>query len=73
MVSDSGMPHAAGCTADTQSLILDSAISRCEKLWRVLELEGLIRAGREHPILALAAERWRAEREHLIAELQLNG
>ncbi len=58
-------------TEDAQSLLVDTAISHCEKLRRVLELEAWIQEAENHPILARAAERWQAEREQLIAELQL--
>lgn len=57
--------------ADAQSLLVDSAISHCEKLRRVLELESWIQEAQSHPILAQAAERWQAERAQLLAELQL--
>ena len=56
---------------DAHSLLTDTAISRCEKLRRILELEAWIRDGRDCPLLGRAAERWQAEREQLIAELQL--
>jgi len=64
------LAHAPG-TAGTQSLLVDSAISHCEKLRRVLELEGWIQEAQDHPILAHAAERWQAERAQLLVELQL--
>lgn len=57
---------------DTQSLLVDSAISRCEKLRRVLELEAWIYEAQVSPILARAAERWQAEREQLMVELALS-
>jgi hypothetical protein len=66
-VSNLGMPGSA----DAQSLLVDSAISHCEKLRRVLELEGWIREARECPLLTGASERWQAERVQLIAELEL--
>jgi hypothetical protein len=56
---------------DAESLLVESAISRCEKLRRVLELEGWIDGAHDCPILARAVERWRAEREQLMAELAL--
>ena len=56
---------------DAESLLVESAISRCEKLRRVLELEGWIDGAHDSPILARAVERWRAEREELMAELAL--
>jgi hypothetical protein len=62
---------AARAAADDQSLLVDTAISHCEKLRRVLELEAWIQEAQHYPILAGAAERWEAERVQLIAELQL--
>jgi hypothetical protein len=58
-------------TVDAQSLLVDSAISHCEKLRRVLELEAWIQEAQHHPILAQAAERWQEERSQLLAQLQL--
>jgi ribosomal protein S2 len=72
MVSDLGIPRVAGCDADAQSLLVDSAIGHCEKLRRVLELEAWIREARDQPILARASEQWQTERERLIAELELS-
>ena len=62
----------AGLYGASESLLVDSAISHCEKLRRVLELEAWIREAREQPILARAAERWQAEREQLLAELEIS-
>ena len=67
MGSGHGIPRAA----DARSLVVDSAISHCEKLRRVLELESWIREAQDCPLLARAAERWQAEREELLAELEL--
>ena len=58
--------------AASESLLVDSAIGHCEKLRRVLELEAWIREAREHPILGGAAERWQAQREQLLAELEIS-
>ena len=65
------MARSPAVPADPQSLLTDSAISRCEKLRRILELEAWIREARDCPLLGGAAERWQAERELLIAELRL--
>ena len=65
---DYGILRAGGA----HSLMVDSAISHCEKLRRVLELESWIREAHDCPMLARAAERWQAEREELIAELELS-
>jgi hypothetical protein len=59
-------------TADAQSLLVDTAISHCEKLRRILELEAWIQEAQNHPILGHAAQRWQAERAQLIDELQLS-
>lgn len=61
----------APAPADDQSLLVDTAISHCEKLRRVLELETWIQEAQHYPILAGAVERWETERAQLIAELQL--
>ena len=52
--------------------MVDSAISHCEKLRRILELEAWIREARMHPILERACERWQAERDQLMAQLGLS-
>jgi hypothetical protein len=70
-VADPDVPDAAGCAAHALSLV-DSAISHCEKLRRVLELEGWIREARDCPLLVRASERWETERQQLIAELELS-
>jgi hypothetical protein len=57
--------------AAVHSWLVDSAISHCEKLRRVLELESWIRDAHDCPILARALERWQAERDELVAELDL--
>jgi len=56
MGSGHGIPRAA----DARSLVVDSAISHCEKLRRVLELESWIREAHDCPLLARASERWQA-------------
>ena len=68
MSSDHGIRRAA----DAHSLVVDIAISHCEKLRRILELESWIREAHDSPILARASERWQAERAELIAELELS-
>ena len=60
------------CIGGTQSIMVESAISHCEKLRRILELEAWIREARVQPLLARACERWQAERERLLAELELS-
>lgn len=65
------VPGVAIPGADPQSAIVDSAISHCEKLRRILTLEAWIHEAEDRPILARAAERWQAERQQLMAELEL--
>lgn len=67
MLSASEMPAPGG----DHALLVDTAISHCEKLRRVLELETWIQEAQHYPILTGAAGRWEAERAQLIAELQL--
>jgi hypothetical protein len=71
--SNTEMPSASEmpARAEDQALLVDTAISHCEKLRRVLELEAWIQEAQHYPILAGAAERWETERAQLIAELQL--
>ena len=71
---DSDHAIAAGMAggADDQALVVDSAISRCEKLRRVLELEAWIREALNSPLLKRTSCRWQAEREQLIEELELS-
>ncbi|HVN44859.1 MAG TPA: hypothetical protein VMT66_06360 [Steroidobacteraceae bacterium] len=66
------MEAAADSLQSASDAVVDSAISHCEKLRRILELEAWIREARELPFLAGAAERWQTEREQLIAELQIS-
>jgi hypothetical protein len=51
---------------------LDSAISHCEKLRRVLELEEWINGARDDALLAATCRTWTEEREQLLFELQLS-
>lgn len=67
-----GTVRATDSIGGTLSIAVESAISHCEKLRRVLELEAWIREASVHPILARACERWQAEREQLLAELELS-
>ena len=52
MASDFGTPRVP-------DVLVDSAISHCEKLRRILELEGWIRAAHDCPILARASVDYR--------------
>ena len=67
------MSVASDCgTPPVPDALVASAISHCEKLRRILELEGWIRGAHDCPILARGSERWQAEREQLLAELELS-
>jgi hypothetical protein len=59
------------CARDTGSLLVDSAISHCEKLRRVLELEEWINGTSDNPLLAATCRKWKEEREQLLGELHL--
>jgi hypothetical protein len=61
-----------GMGSGVRSLVVDRAISHCEKLRRVLELETWIRDAHDCQFLERATERWQAERDELIAELELS-
>jgi hypothetical protein len=65
------MLNAAPADEAPDQLPIDTAIRHCEKLRRVLELEQWIRDACADPILAAPCRTWRAERENLLAELQL--
>ena len=69
-VSGSDIPSIAR-GGDTTSLVVDSAISHCEKLRRVLELEEWINGTPDDPILATTCRKWKEEREQLLSELGL--
>ena len=50
---------------------VDSAISHCEKLRRVLELEQWIKDSCADPLLAAPRRKWELEHEQLLKELHL--
>src|SRR5256885_14453155 len=70
-ISDSELPDSMAGGAEGSSLLVDSAISHCEKLMRVMKLEEWIRGGRDNPNLAGAFRRWQEERAELLSELHL--
>ena len=70
-VSGSDIPPSIGHRGDTGSLLVDSAISHCEKLRRVLELEEWINGTPDNPILVATRRKWKEEREQLLSELHL--
>jgi hypothetical protein len=70
-VSGSDIPPSIVRGGDTSSLLVDSAISHCEKLRRVLELKEWIDGTSDNPILATTCRKWREERAQLLRELRL--
>jgi hypothetical protein len=71
LISDHELPDSMASGAEGSSLLVDSAISHCEKLRRVLELEEWIVGARDNPILATTCRRWQEERAQLLTELHL--
>ena len=71
-VSGSDIPSPIAGGADTSSLLVDTAISHCEKLRRVLELQEWIDGTRDDPLLATTCRKWKEEREQLLRELHLD-
>jgi hypothetical protein len=69
--SGSDIPPRSARGDDTSSLLLDSAISHCEKLRRVLELQEWIDGTADNPLLAATCRKWKQEREQLLRELHL--
>jgi len=70
-VSGCDIPLSIVRGGDTSALLVDSAISHCEKLRRVLELEEWIIATPDDPILATTCRKWKEEHEQLLSELHL--
>ena len=70
-ISDSELPDSMADGAEGSSLLVDSAISHCEKLMRVMKLEEWINGARDNPILASASRRWQEEHAQLLTELHL--
>lgn len=56
---------------DAASLLLDSAISHCENLRRVLQLEEWINATPDNSIFGPTRRKWQEQRDRLLTELQL--
>jgi hypothetical protein len=71
-VSRSDIPPRIARGDDTSSLLVDSAISHCEKLRRVLELQEWIDGTSDDPLLARTCRKWKEEREQLLRELHLD-
>lgn len=65
------MVDQAICPIVGDDIRQDTAVSRCEKLRRVLELEEWLNATRDIPMLVSACRRWQEERAQLLAELHL--
>ena len=70
-ISDDDLPDSMAGGANGNSLLVDTAIGRCEKLRRVVELEEWINGASDNPILATTCRRWQEERERLLTELRL--
>ena len=70
-VSSSDIPPSIARASDAGSLLVDSAISHCEKLRRVLALEEWINGMSDDPILAATCRKWKEERRQLLSELHL--
>jgi hypothetical protein len=70
-ISDDGIPGSASRSEEPRSFLQDTAISHCEKLRRVLELEEWIKGTGGVSALASACRRWQEERAQLLAELDL--
>jgi len=70
-VSSSDIPPRIARGGDPSALLVDSAISHCEKLRRVLELEEWIIGTPDNPILATTCRKWKEERAQLLSELHL--
>jgi hypothetical protein len=65
------IPAGVSHGEEASSLLVDTAISHCEKLRRVLELEEWIAGARDSPLLAATCRKWQEMRRQLLAELQL--
>ena len=72
VISDAELPDSMAGGAEGGSLLVDSAISHCEKLMRVMKLEEWISGARDNPILAAACRRWQEEHAQLLTELHLD-
>jgi hypothetical protein len=70
-ISDHDLPDSVASGAEGSSALVDTAISHCEKLRRVLELEEWISGARDNPILGTTCRRWQEERAQLLKELHL--
>ena len=71
-VSGSDIAPRIARGGDTSSLLVDSAISHCEKLRRVLELQEWFDGTRDDPLLATTCRKWKEERKQLLRELHLD-
>ena len=72
MNSPADIPGRNARGADSDALLVDSAISHAEKLRRVLELEEWLNGTTPDKPLPMSTRRkWQEEREQLLAELRL--
>ena len=65
------VPVDVARAGDAASLLLDSAISHCEKLRRVLQLEEWINATPDNSIFGQTRRKWQEQRDRLVSELRL--
>ncbi len=66
------LPAGVAVAGDAASLLVDSAISHCEKLRRVLQLEEWINATPDNAIFGPTRRKWQEQRERLLSELNLD-
>jgi len=71
LIGDHDVADSMASGAERSSLLVDSAISHCEKLRRVVELEEWVNRAHDDPTLATTCRRWQEEREQLLIELHL--
>src|SRR5437763_2183553 len=72
-ISDSELPDSMAGGAEGSSLLVDSAISHCEKLMRVMKLEEWISGPRANRILAAAFRGGQERAAGWFPGLTLNG
>jgi hypothetical protein len=71
-VCSRGVPEETPASAAPAALLVDSAISHCEKLRRIVQLEEWISVTPDTGMLAPTRRKWQEERARLLAELHLD-
>ena len=71
-VSPPEILQEAASERNNGSFLVDTAISHCEKLRRIVELETWINGTPDSAIFAATRRKWQEERARLLAELQLH-